>query len=442
MSYRMTPFRLGALASASAGSILLAFLFAAPTPRAQSATTVPSQADSPGKRVYDAHCVECHGRDGKGDGAAAATLSPRPRDFTSGRYKIRSTETGSLPTDEDLARSIRKGLPGSSMPDWEGILSEQEIRDVAAHIKTLSPRFSREAPEPVTAVTGAPASADTAKRGLAVYQTLQCGKCHGDDGRGKGATATSFEDDWGFPMRAADLTEPWTFRGGADAGDIFMRFRAGMSGTPMPSYKGSATDAEMWDLANYVTSLRRKPLWEMSADEVTAFYAARDAEAAANPVSRGEHLVSSHGCALCHSPTDEERRPLAGMNLAGGLRLELQPFGTVFSGNLTPDKETGLGNWSDDEISRAMTKGIRKDGSRMLPFPMDWASYSTMPASDQHAIVAYLRSIPPVYNRIPPPRASWLPVHLWGKFQMLALGRDLPSFLFTGNAGSSKEGRQ
>ena len=64
---------------------------------------------SPGKAVYDKHCVECHGSTGKGDGPAAMMMVPHPRDFTSGRYKIRSTETGSVPTDDDLLRSVRQG---------------------------------------------------------------------------------------------------------------------------------------------------------------------------------------------------------------------------------------------------------------------------------------------------------------------------------------------
>lgn len=444
MSYRMTPFRLGVLSGASASGVLLALSLTVPHTRAQSVSSAPAQAqaDSPGKKVYDAHCVECHGRDGKGDGPAASTLFPHPRDFTSGRYKIRSTETGSLPTDEDLARSIRVGLPGSSMPDWGGILSEQDIRDVAGYIKSFAPRFQREAPEPVADTLAVPQSPESTARGDSVYKTLQCNKCHGDDGRGKGATATSFEDDWGFPMQAANLSEPWTFRGGSAPADIFMRFRAGMSGTPMPSYKGAATDSDMWDLANYVASLRRKPLWEMNGAEVAAFYGEREAEAAANPVARGEHLVSSLDCSLCHSPADVERRPLPGLRLAGGLRIHVQPFRTVYSGNLTSDKETGLGNWTDDEIKRAITKGIRRDGTRMLPFPMDWASYSTMSPFDLDAIVAYLRTVPPVYNKVPAPHDSALPVHLWGKFQMLILGKDLPSYLYAGNAGVTKAGQR
>ncbi|HXX62388.1 MAG TPA: c-type cytochrome, partial [Bacteroidota bacterium] len=59
-----------------------------------------------GKEIYNAKCVECHGRDGKGDGPAAAILSPRPRDFTAGKFKFRSTETGSIPLDADLLRTI------------------------------------------------------------------------------------------------------------------------------------------------------------------------------------------------------------------------------------------------------------------------------------------------------------------------------------------------
>src|SRR4051794_9943034 len=248
-----------------------------------AAAAVPSP---PGKAVYDAHCVECHGSNGKGDGPAAMTLVPHPRDFTSGRYKIRSTESGSIPTDDDLLRSVRQGLYSSAMPGWEKILSDADIRAVVQYIKTLSPRFADEQPRLIAASNPVAPTDESVKRGTAVYGKLQCGKCHGDNGRGAGAAATSFEDDWGFALRAADLSEPWTFHGGPTPADIFMRFRAGMSGTPMPSYQGAATDPEMWDLANYVASTRRKPVWEMNAEEVAAFYKQQDADALANPVKR------------------------------------------------------------------------------------------------------------------------------------------------------------
>jgi mono/diheme cytochrome c family protein len=75
-----------------------------------------SPADPAGKAVYDQHCAACHGDTGDGNGPAAVWLYPKPRNFSAGLYKIQSTPSGSLPTDEDLHRSITRGLGGSSMP--------------------------------------------------------------------------------------------------------------------------------------------------------------------------------------------------------------------------------------------------------------------------------------------------------------------------------------
>jgi len=405
--------------------------------RLTNAQPADRSSGSRGKDIYDVRCVECHGALGKGDGPAAHLMMPRPRDFTLARYKIRSTETGSLPTDDDLLRSVRQGLYGSAMPAWQKILPDDDIRAVVAYVKSLSPRFASEQPTLIPAPPPIVTSPESITRGSSVYEKLQCGKCHGADGRGTGATATAFEDDWGQPLAAADLTEPWTFHGGSTSNEIFMRFRTGMSGTPMPSFKDSGSDSEMWDLANYVVSLARKPVWEMSADEAVAFYARQDEEAKANPVKRGRYLVDTLGCTLCHSPVDAEKRLLPGLRLAGGLRLHIEPYGDFPSGNLTSDKETGLGNWTDAEIKRTITQGILKDGERLLPFPMDWASYSTMKDDDINAIVAYLRTVPPVRNKVPRPSWTFLPVHLWGKFKLLMLGADPPMTFYAGNAGST-----
>ena len=127
---------------------------------------------------------------------------------------------------------------------------------------------------------------------------------------------------------------------------------------------------------------------------------------------------------------------LPGMRLAGGMLIRINPFGDYPTGNLTSDKATGLGNWTDDEIKRAITKGILRDGSRLLPFPMDYGSLSTLTADDLDAIVAYLRTVPAVSNKVPPPSRPFLPVYLWGKFRMLILGADLPMVFFSGNAGT------
>jgi hypothetical protein len=112
------------------------------------------------------------------------------------------------------------------------------------------------------------------------------------------------------------------------------------------------------------------------------------------------------------------------------------PFGDFPAGNLTSDAATGLGNWTNDEIKRAITKGILRDGSRLLPFPMDYGSFSTLTPDDLDAIVAFLRTVPPVSNKVPPPTRPFLPIYLWGKFKMLILGDDPPMVFFAGNVGS------
>jgi mono/diheme cytochrome c family protein len=412
-------------------SLLVALLAGAAIAPVHSQSAAPAQ----GKAVYDARCVECHGRSGKGDGPGAFFLTPRPRDLTLGRYKIRSTESGSIPTDADLIQSVRQGLYGSAMPAWDRILPDDEIRAVVGYIKSLSPQFAAQTPKPVVLGPGTPSSPASIDRGKGVYERVQCGKCHGTDGRGAGAVTSEFTDDWNQPLRSADLTEPWTFHGGATARDIYLRFRTGMAGTPMPSFADAASDAEMWDLANYVVSLGRTPLWSMTAAEVTAFYAERDAAAKADPVRRGKQLVETLGCALCHSSFDRQKRMMPGTYLAGGMRVRIEPFGDFPTGNLTSDRATGLGSWTDDEIKRAITKGILRDGTRLLPFPMDYASFSTLTPEDLDAIVKFLRTVPPVTNKVPPPSWKPLPTFLWGKFTMLILGQDPPMVFFPGNAG-------
>src|SRR5262249_46634798 len=115
-----SPLRLIALGLCAG---LAAFLYGPRLLAERGEAAAPAGA-SRGKQVYDKHCVECHGTDGKGDGPAAHLMIPRPRDFTRGRYKIRSTESGSPPTDDDLLRSVRQGLYASSMPAWQKLLPD------------------------------------------------------------------------------------------------------------------------------------------------------------------------------------------------------------------------------------------------------------------------------------------------------------------------------
>ena len=388
-----------------------------------------------GASLYRARCASCHGKGGRGDGEYSGLLNPRPNDFTSARYKFRTTETGSLPTDADLARSITEGLHSTAMPSWKPFLTQQQVTAVITHIKTLSPRFGSEQPRPITMGLEPPSTPENAEAGRIVYERLKCAACHGVDGRGTGAIARMFKDDWGRMTRATHLTEPWTFRGGDTVRDIYLRFRTGMNGTPMPSFLGAATDAELWQLAVFVKTMGRKPLWEMKGSEVSTYYKDQQLEAERDLEKRGEYIANISGCTVCHSPFDDDNAMIEPLKLAGGRKFRIVPFGDFISYNLTSDKETGLGNWTDDQIKTFITRGVRPDGTRMIPYPMPWPNYAHMKADDLNALVAFLRSLPAVTNRIPPPRQPNIASYLAGKFRMLILKQDPPIYEYPGNAG-------
>ncbi|HYK83011.1 MAG TPA: c-type cytochrome [Gemmatimonadales bacterium] len=243
---------------AGAGALALGLLAAASLGR------LSAQDTTAGKRVYVKWCAGCHGETGAGDGPAAAYMLPRPRNFTGALYKIRTTASGQLPTDADLARAIELGLPGSAMPAWQGRLSEAERRGVLAYVKTFSAFFA-DTSQHVAALKfssepGGGASAAALRTGRQFYDSIGCRKCHGDQGRGDGPSAPTLKDDAGFAIVAADLHQDWRFRGGPTAADIYRRLRTGLDGTPMPSFadlidQKFLTDAELWRLAQYVHSL-------------------------------------------------------------------------------------------------------------------------------------------------------------------------------------------
>ncbi len=210
-----------------------------------------------GRTGYAERCEICHGVDGDGNGPAAASQDPRPRDFRRGWYKIRTTASGQLPTEADLARVITLGMPGTTMPAWENVLTEEEILSVAEYVKTFSRRFERESPEPIPVVAGPGSSPEAIARGARLFlgEQADCLKCHGEMGRGDGPSASDLTDDFGQPIVPADLSMPWLFRGGPSADDIYMRIKTGLTGSPMPSYAAVLSDEELWEIAYYVDSL-------------------------------------------------------------------------------------------------------------------------------------------------------------------------------------------
>lgn len=115
-------------------------------------------------------------------------------------------------------------------------------------------------------------------------------------------------------------------------------------------------------------------------------------------VERGRYLMSSIvACGNCHTPQGPNG-PLPGMTLAGGLKFDEKPF-TAYASNITPDKETGIGKWTDAQLITAIREGMRPDGSLIGP-PMPFGLYRSISDSDVKAIVAYLRTVAPVKHAV------------------------------------------
>ena len=257
MTYRLIgPRPLGCLA------VLVALLFAAPTGptgtllRAQAPDVGSEAQRESGKTLYLKYCVQCHGEKGDGQGYATPHLYPVPRDFTTGKFKVRTTPSGALPTHQDLVNIIRRGMPYTSMPAWPN-LSDQEVSDLAYFTKTFSPDFTvpENVPQPIPLPSAPTATNESIELGKKLYEENGCLKCHGALGRGDGPSAPTLVDDLGHPIRAADLAQGWTFRGGSSREDIFKTMSTGFNGTPMPSFLEALQPEQRWAISDFIASL-------------------------------------------------------------------------------------------------------------------------------------------------------------------------------------------
>src|ERR1700687_1614894 len=117
----------------------------------------------------------------------------------------------------------------------------------------------------------------------------------------------------------------------------------------------------------------------------------------------GKYLVMLGGCNDCHTPGYFLGKPDFSRTLGGSeVGFEIPGLGVFHGRNLTPDKETGLGDWTPEEVVAAITKGQRPDGRELAPI-MPWRSFPVLTKDDALAIAAYLKSLPPMKNKVPGP---------------------------------------
>jgi mono/diheme cytochrome c family protein len=213
-----------------------------------------------GRDVFATKCAACHGESGAGDGEAAYLLYPKPRDFTAARFRLVTT-WDAVPSDEDLFRTISRGMPGSSMPSWAH-LPERTRWGLVHYLKTFAdgaydigpdhqPESETDQPSGYIVVPPEPPfTAQAQARARELFAT-SCAPCHGVTGKGDGAREQV--DSRGFKTRPRDLTAG-VFKGSPTPEQVYCRIVAGLPGSPMPAQPFYYGD-DAWALAHFVLSL-------------------------------------------------------------------------------------------------------------------------------------------------------------------------------------------
>lgn len=216
-----------------------------------------------GRQVYAENCAACHGATGDGQGLCSAFLLPRPRNFRTAHFRLRSTPSGNLPTDADLFRVVSLGVNGTPMPPWRFHLDDPDRWAVIEFVKTFSPRFADPKEDRTTQVQlGAPPERNeaTIAEGRKLFAKMGCANCHGKSGQGDGPSAYSLTDDSGQRIAARDFSKPSGFKAGYATKEIVRGFLTGFDGTPMPSFDGVISKTDAWKLAYYVETLVKTPV--------------------------------------------------------------------------------------------------------------------------------------------------------------------------------------
>lgn len=277
-----------------------------------------------GDRLYRQYCAFCHGEAGKGDGTAAAFLVTKPRDFSVGVFKFRTTNVGALPMDADLFRTITAGFPSYGMPSFSH-LTEKERWALVAAVKKRASAFETmgEPPAPIEIAPTRARVSDSVSKGKKLFHKAGCTQCHGSEGRGDGPGASVLRDVWRNPLRPRDFTSgPAAFKAGSRAVDIVRTLSTGIGGTPMPVFSGTLPPDDLWNLAYYVESLassgeargeanwalelwaregtRRRGIYRLEDSDVEPAEENWDPKLSAKYQSVSTEAARKQGCLSCH----------------------------------------------------------------------------------------------------------------------------------------------
>ena len=279
---------------------------------------------------------------------------------------------------------------------------------------------------PVFLLTGQATAEVVVERGRYLVEVLAaCGNCHtpkgpkGDITEKHMAGGFEIKEDFGVAISANITPDKETGIGTWTDQEIIWAIREGKRkdgrtlGPPMPYYLyRDISDSDVKAMVAYLRTLKpianKVPLSRYKTPLPPAW--GPPVTSVPDPpkddlVKYGRYLAGpiAH-CVDCHTPMGPDGSRDQARLFAGGFAFH-GPWGTSYAANLTPDKETGIGNWTDAQIAKAIY-GVRPDGRQLLP-PMPWPYYTgKITDGDLKAILAYLKSLKPIKNKVPPPESK------------------------------------
>ncbi len=229
-----------------------------------------------GSQLFAKYCTICHGEQGDGLGKFAYLMNPRPRNFKQGDFKL-ATTANLIPSDEDLLRTISRGMPGSAMPPW-GHLPNSDLLSLVKfvrqiHVGAVREKFAKDVAEgKMKQAELEPLVAERTQPGLALAVAAEpafddlrwfrgrkiylegCASCHGVEGHPV-PEAVKYDAE-GFPVPPRSFVNG-IFKGGMEGHQLYSRIAKGLRGTPMPAYETAFPPEDIWNLVHYVQSLAR-----------------------------------------------------------------------------------------------------------------------------------------------------------------------------------------